>query len=175
MIFLTVGTQFGFDRLVKAVDQCLESGMIDEEIIAQIGPGRYIPRCMESMVSLDRYAFDAMVRSCDAIVSHAGMGSITMALNLGKPLLVMPRRRKYGEVVNEHQVDSARRFAQLGYVLVAYDDHEVATKILRLKDFVPARRTPNRRGVIDRITRHLSQRSDSKEDSRGLNAGGVIT
>lgn len=36
IILLTVGTQFSFDRLVKAVDDALDNGLVDEEIFAQI-------------------------------------------------------------------------------------------------------------------------------------------
>ena len=156
MIFLTVGTQFGFDRLVRALDQCLEDGVIGDEVIAQIGPGRYQPKNMQSIVTLERDAFDAMLQSCDAMISHAGMGSITLALSLAKPLLVMPRRKKYGEVVNDHQVDSARRFEELGHLLVAYDTDELTKKIMILRTFVPTLRAANRQGVIECITTYIA-------------------
>ena len=159
MIFLTVGTQFGFDRLVRALDQCLEDGVIGDEVIAQIGPGRYQPKNMQSIVTLERDAFDAMLQSCDAMISHAGMGSITLALSLAKPLLVMPRRKKYGEVVNDHQVDSARRFEELGHLLVAYDTHQLPGKVPSLRTFVPTPRIPNPQGVIERVARYVEQRN----------------
>ena len=48
MIFLAVGTQFPFDRLVKALDDCLDTGIIDEEIFGQIGETSYKPRNFRS-------------------------------------------------------------------------------------------------------------------------------
>ncbi len=158
MIFLTVGTQFGFDRLVEAVDHCLAQKVIDDAVFAQIGPGRYIPKHMDSAPSLDRDSFITMVHSCDGIVSHAGMGSITMALDAGRALLVMPRRAKYGEVVNDHQVESAMRFEKLGHVLVAYDTDELPEQLARLRTFVPEGRVANRDGVIERVRGFLSER-----------------
>ncbi len=157
MIFLTVGTQFGFDRLVQAVDQCLEQGVIDEEIFAQIGPGRYVPRFMNSTASIERDTFIEMIQSCSGIVSHAGIGSITMALNASRALLVMPRRKKYREHVNDHQLESAMRFERLGHVIVAYEVDEMPVQLTRLKSFVPADRFPNRDGVVERVSEYLSE------------------
>ncbi|NLW84224.1 MAG: hypothetical protein GXY41_07480 [Phycisphaerae bacterium] len=157
MIFLAVGTQFGFDRLVRAMDEAIDAGLIAEAVFAQIGPGEYRPQKMEYVHSLDKETFDKTLAACDAVISHAGMGNIAMALNLNKPLLVMPRQKKYGEVVNDHQVDTARKFEELGHVLVAYDTEELPEKIKQLKTFAPKTRVPNRQGVIDRITTFLAQ------------------
>ncbi|OPX90614.1 MAG: hypothetical protein A4E53_00918 [Pelotomaculum sp. PtaB.Bin104] len=156
MIFLAVGTQFGFDRLVKAVDQAIEKGLVQDTVFAQIGPGAYLPKRMEYVVSLKKEAFDKTLNSCDSIISHAGMGNIELALKTGKPLLVMPRRKEYAEVVNDHQVDTARKFEQLGHILAAYDPDELIEKIKLLKTFVPKPRIPNRRGIIDRISQFLA-------------------
>lgn len=155
MIFLAVGTQFGFDRLVKAVDQAVEAKIILEPVFAQIGLGKYIPNQIEYVVDLEKEVFDRTLSSCQAIISHAGMGNISLALKANKPLLVMPRRKKYGEVVNDHQVDTARKFEELGHILVAYDESELAEKIKLLKTFIPKPRNPNRQGVIDRISQYL--------------------
>ena len=155
MIFLTVGTQFGFDRLVKAIDEMAAKGEIEDTVFAQIGPGSYLPRHMDYAVSLDKDAFDKTFDSCRVIISHAGMGSISLALEHGKPLLVMPRLGRYGEVVNDHQVGTARQFEQLGHLLAAYDETELAEKIRLLNTFTPRLRVPNRQGVVDRVRRFL--------------------
>jgi UDP-N-acetylglucosamine transferase subunit ALG13 len=151
MIFLPVGTQFGFDRLVRAVDKAIEDGIITDSVFAQIGPGSFLPKRMEYVISLEKEAFDETLRSCHSIISHAGMGNISLAIKSGKPLLVMPRLKKYGEVVNNHQEDTARKFEGLGHILVAYDTSQLPEKIQQLKTFIPKTRVPNRQGVIDCI------------------------
>ena len=50
------------------------------------------------------------------------MGTILTALEIGKPLLVMPRRASLGEHRNEHQLATAHRFAEVGRVRVAFDE-----------------------------------------------------
>ncbi len=156
MIFLTVGTQFPFDRLVKSVDLAFDAGLIDEEIVAQVGESSYKPRNFHSLASLDKDLFDKRVREASSVISHAGMGTITMALDNKKPLLVMPRLAKYGEVVNDHQAAIARRFSELGYILAAHDVNDFPDEIRKLKNFVPRERKVNPKPVADRICRFLN-------------------
>ena len=118
MIFLTVGTQFPFDRLVKAVDKAAGANGFEEHIVAQIGESSYCPENFEAAPALEKAVFDQHISKADCIISHAGMGTITMALDHRKPLLVMPRLKKYGEVVNDHQRAIAKKFEQLGYLLM---------------------------------------------------------
>ncbi|MHC4075412.1 MAG: glycosyltransferase [Planctomycetota bacterium] len=157
MIFLTVGTQFAFDRLVKSVDCLALSGLIDERIYAQIGRGLYKPRNFDAVGTLKKNLFDRHLQTASCIISHAGMGTITMALELNKPLLVMPRRQAYGEVVNDHQVAIAKRFEQMGHILVAYNENDLPAKIAQLRYFKPQPRNNNPEAVIGRISDFLNR------------------
>lgn len=160
MIFLTVGTQFPFDRLVKAVDDAFNEGLVDEEIFAQIGETSYKPHNFESVVSLEKKAFDERLKEASSVIGHAGTGTITMALDNTKPLLVMPRLKKYGEVVNDHQVAIAKKFSELGHILAVYDAKELPDGIRKLKNFVPKERKANPEVVADRIRCFLNSLQD---------------
>ena len=155
MIFLTVGTQFAFDRLVCAVDDAAGEGVVDDEIFAQIGESDYKPVNFEYAKVLGKYDFDKYVGGADAIIGHAGMGTINAALDKGKPLLVMPRLRKCGEVVNDHQVKIAMMFERLGVVLAAYDARQVADEMQRLSEFVPVQRASQCEQVARRVRQFI--------------------
>ena len=157
MIFLTVGTQFPFDRLIKAVDDAFDEGLVDEEIFAQIGQGSYKPRNFKSVESLKKELFDDYIRKASSVISHAGVGTIAIALDYDKPLLVMPRLEKNGEVVNDHQVAIARKFEELGHILVAYQEEDLPEKVKKLKSFVPRPRKNQTKAVADRIARFLDE------------------
>jgi beta-1,4-N-acetylglucosaminyltransferase len=159
MIFLTVGTQFPFDRLVSAMDDICDNGLISEEILAQIGETSYKPRNFKSSVSLEKREYDKCVQEASAIISHAGTGIITLALAQNKPLLVMPRLKKYSEVVNDHQLSIARKFSELDYILFAYDVEDLPEGIVKLKTFVPQKRQANSGAVAERIRLFLSSLS----------------
>ena len=155
MIFLTVGTLFNFDRLVLAVDNAIENGLIKDTVFAQISDGKYIPKNMEYVDILEKEEFDQKLIESDALLSHAGMGSITMALSHNKPILVMPRLKKYGEHVNNHQLGTARKFEELGHVLVAVETEELPAKIEVLKTFKPKPRKNQADKVAERIKQYL--------------------
>jgi UDP-N-acetylglucosamine transferase subunit ALG13 len=160
MIFLTVGTQFPFDRFVRAVDNIFDQGLIDEEIFAQIGETTYKPHNFESVASLDKNLFDKRLKEASSVISHAGIGTITMALSNNKPLLVMPRLKKYGEVVNNHQAAIAKRFSELGHLLIVYDVKDLPNGIRKLKDFIPRERKASPDAIADRIRRFLDSLQD---------------
>jgi UDP-N-acetylglucosamine transferase subunit ALG13 len=54
-------------------------------------------------------------------------------LQLGKPILVLPRRSDLGETRNDHQVATTRHFAAAGHVLAAYDEQELRVRIAELE------------------------------------------
>ncbi|MBN2180467.1 MAG: hypothetical protein JW715_01035 [Sedimentisphaerales bacterium] len=163
MIFLTVGTQFPFDRLVKAVDEAIGQKLIEEEIWAQTGQSSYRPQNFEKYTDfLEKKEFDQWMKKASKVISHAGIGSITMALDEAKPLLVMPRLRKYGEVVNDHQVDIVNKFELSGYLLAAYDVSELVEKIEALKSFKPKKRNTQAEKVAERISKFLNELASKK-------------
>ena len=157
MIFLTVGTQIPFERLVKAIDVCFDKGLIEEELFAQIGDSSYQPRNFESVRFLGKELFNSYVRNASCIISHAGIGTITSAMELKKTLLAMPRAKKYGEAVNDHQFGIAEKFEELGHILVAYKEDHLPDKITQLKSFIPQPRENQVKAVADRITKFLNE------------------
>ncbi len=163
MIFLTVGTQFQFDRLVKAIDELYDKRFINEEIFGQIGVTSYRPRNFKYAASLDKGMFDDYLKRASVIIGHAGMGTITAALDNNKPLLVMPRFKKHKEIVNDHQVAIAKRFEELGHILAVYHEKDIAAKIGQLKSFTPVLRENQAKAVVNRITRFLDDVSGSKK------------
>lgn len=124
MIFVTVGAQMPFDRMVRAVDEwAAAKGRAD--VFAQIGPTQWRPRHVAWTEFLQPQEFRTRVRDASVLVAHAGMGSILTALEAGKPILVMPRRGDLKETRNDHQVATAKQFRALGRVAVAMDETEL--------------------------------------------------
>ena len=128
MIFVSVGSQAPFDRLIRAVDEWAAlRGRSD--VFAQIAAGAYRPRNIEFTDFVDPSEFNQLARDAQFMVAHAGMGSIITALELGKPIVVMPRRARFRETRNDHQVSAANHFGQQGRVVVATDEQEISGKL----------------------------------------------
>ena len=163
MIFLTVGTLFPFDRLTKAIDGLIGKEILQEEVFAQIGRRGYRPQHMKYAEVLDKNEFDQYFQQASGIISHAGMGTIIMALDYNKPLLVMARKKEYGEHVNDHQVHTAHKFAQLGHVLMADEPEQLAEQIPLFADFKSKPREAQPKVVAERIGKFLESLMASQE------------
>ena len=117
-----------FDRLVKAVDDWARaSGRND--VFAQIGQSEYQPLNMQWTQFLSPDEFKQKYEAAKVIVAHAGTGSLITALQLGKPILVMPRRASLRETRNDHQVATSEQFCRFGSVTVAWDENELIEKL----------------------------------------------
>lgn len=128
MIFVTVGAQMPFDRLIKTVDQwAREHGRKD--VFAQIGLTDYRPTNIQWTTFLSTEEFKQRYEAASVIVAHAGTGSIITALQLGKPILIMPRRASLRETRNDHQVATAEQFHRFDSVVVALDEKELITRL----------------------------------------------
>jgi UDP-N-acetylglucosamine transferase subunit ALG13 len=131
MIFVTVGEQLPFDRLIQAVDEWASTSK--KEIFAQIGKSRYMPKHISYKAFLTPEEFKEKLFAAEVIVAHAGMGTIITALELGKPVLIMPRQAVLGEVRNDHQFSTAKRFLALNYAIVAFDEVELKDRLKKLE------------------------------------------
>lgn len=132
MIFVTIGTQEPFDRLIEAMDQIsLKFGL---EVIAQISTrSKYKATTMRTFDFISPRAFDKFFSEADLIVAHAGMGTIISALVNKKPLIVLAREKKLMEHRSDHQIATANYLEELGYINVAKDVNELEVKI---SDFI---------------------------------------
>lgn len=133
MIFVTVGTHEPFDRLVQAVDDWC--GTIEEppEILAQVTErASYRPRHFPTVATLTPEDYDHHVSRAQAIVSHAGMGSLITAFSARKPILILPRRGHLHETRNDHQFATMQRFRKFAGVFAAEDETQLPQVMDRL-------------------------------------------
>lgn len=127
MIFLTVGSQMPFDRLVQAVDHWAGARGSATDVVAQIGQSDFRPAHLRHCMTMSPAEFRRACRSADFLVAHAGMGSVLTALDLGKPLVVMPRRGDLKETRNDHQLATARWLQSRPGIRVAWTETDLAS------------------------------------------------
>lgn len=129
MIFVTVGTQLPFPRLVGAMDAFASD--TTELVIAQTGMCREYPNLLvEGNMSSTRYR--DVLADARIVISHAGIGSVLAAREAAKPLIVVPRRADLREHRNDHQVDTARRLVGRDGIDVLWDVAKLPKAIARL-------------------------------------------
>lgn len=120
MIFVTVGSRnYPFDRLFRKLDELYEEGVLTDSLFAQTGTSTYQPKHYEYKDFISPEEFLEKVNEADIVVSHGASGSIMKALNAGKKVIAVTRLEKYGEHINDHQIQNNEAFATNGYVLMA--------------------------------------------------------
>ena len=135
MIFITVGTQkFPFDRLLKKVDTLIEDGSITEPVHAQIGFTEYIPRHYSYDQYLNVEAFNRYVQEADIVVTHGGTGSIITAMRNHKKIVAVARLARFGEHVDNHQLEIIGKFAEMEYIEACRDVSELGTAIRHVRE-----------------------------------------
>jgi len=124
LIFVTVGSRnYPFDRLFRKLDELYEDGTLTEEMFAQTGISTYKPKHYGYKDFISQDEFLTKVKEADIVVSHGASGSLMKALNAGKTVIAVTRLEKYGEHINDHQIQNNVAFGSNGYVLVA--DYEL--------------------------------------------------
>lgn len=143
MIFVTVGTQIPFDRLIKILDE-VAPALGGEEIIAQTSEkAQYVPCNFKTVGFLSPDEFNNIFSRARLVVAHAGMGTIISALRRAKPIIVFPRKASLGEHRNEHQLATAAEMRRLGAVAVAYDAEELRHLLTSGLDLTPGSISPS--------------------------------
>ena len=104
MIFVTVGThEQPFNRLIGCMDELKGRNVIQEEVIMQTGYSTYVPQYCQWKKMLSYDEMSENVRNARIVITHGGPASFFMPLQLGKTPIVVPRQKRYGEHVNDHQ------------------------------------------------------------------------
>jgi beta-1,4-N-acetylglucosaminyltransferase len=159
VILVTVGMHTdGFPRLVQEMERI--ATQVDEDVVMQIGATRHEPRAARWFTFPTQEQMDALCEQARVIVSHAGAGSILAALRYRKPLIVVPRRREHGEVIDDHQLELADALSRAGALLVANEVCELGAKLEEAAHFSP--RLPQSHGLINAARRAVT--ADAHEE-----------
>lgn len=136
MIFVALGTQkFQMNRLIKAVDEQKQKGLIKEKVFAQIGNSDYIPKNFEFRSFLNGTEFNKQIEDADIVITHSGVSTIIKSLLLGKKVIVVPRLARFGEHVDDHQMEIAETFSELNYVFMVSNTNELYKKVRKIKTY----------------------------------------
>jgi UDP-N-acetylglucosamine transferase subunit ALG13 len=87
---------------------------------------------------LDWHSLSVMMRRADVVITHAGVGSAVMAIRAGKTPVMVPRLARFGEHVDDHQLQLAERFAQRGLALACRPEDDLKALVTRARTRAPS-------------------------------------
>ena len=128
MILVSVGmNQYRFDRLLKKMDEIAPS--LGEEVFMQTGFTEFEGKNTQCVQYLKDEEMAELYDRCSLLVCHAGVGTIINGMKRNVPVIVVPRRAMYNEVVNDHQLMIARKVVGMGRGLAVLDVDELPERI----------------------------------------------
>jgi len=136
VIFVTLGThQQPFDR---ALDLLAELPGADA-LLVQHGATRARPRLprIKWLDYLDWEPLTARMRDAEVVITHAGVGSAVTAIRAGKKPVLLPRLARYGEHVDDHQLELAERLAEFDLAFVCGPGERLDVPIAKARAGVP--------------------------------------
>jgi UDP-N-acetylglucosamine transferase subunit ALG13 len=156
VIFVSVGThKQQFDRLLREIDELIEKKVIREKVFAQIGYSIYKPKKFKYKKFLGLTEFDKNIKKCDVFITHGGEGNIGTALQYEKRMIVVPRRKKFDEHTNDHQLELTNAIGKEKQAVIVEDVNEIK-KALKGIAKLKINRTPHASGIIKLIETELN-------------------
>lgn len=138
MIFVTVGThEQPFNRLIQCIDDLKKDGIITEDVVMQTGYSTYEPTYCKWQKLFPYQEMLKLVDDARIVITHGGPSSFIMPLQVGKTPIVVPRKHKFNEHVNDHQVSFARAVAdRMGTIIVVEDTEKLGDTITNYEKIV---------------------------------------
>ena len=156
MILVTLGTQDkSFKRLLDAIQEEINKGNIKDKVVVQAGCTKYESKDMEIFDLIDRDKFAELMKSCDILITHGGVGSIITGLKNDKKVKAAPRIAKYKEHTNDHQLQIIEKFSDTGLILPLYDFNNLAKTLKDIKKFKPKKYKSNTENMIKLIEDYI--------------------
>lgn len=145
MILVLFGTQDKpFKRMLDYILQAINENIIpeNEKIYIQIGEMKYNKeeieknpkyKNIEFFVFKSNDEFQKLITESEYIITHAGAGTMVSAASLSKKMIIIPRKFKNKEHVNDHQMQLAQKFTEEGYGLLVqnYEDFKKAVSQIK--------------------------------------------
>ena len=158
MIFVTLGSQkFQFNRLLMELDKLVEEKKISNDIFAQIGYSDYKPKNYEFKEFLDREQFSEFMDKCDTVITHGGTGAIVGAVKREKKVIAVPRLAKFGEHVDDHQLQIIDQFTNMNFIVGVKETNEIYEALEQLKTMKFKKYVSNTENIIKNIEEFLAK------------------
>lgn len=163
MIFITLGSQkFQFNRLLQEVDRLVNEQKITEKIYAQIGYSDYLPQYFLYDKFLDREEYERVMQQSEIVITHAGTGAIIGAVTKGKKVIAVPRLARYGEHVDDHQLEILKQFDEMNIICPCYDCEDLEGILSKISTLQLVPYESNNERMIEELDRAIKYLVNAK-------------
>lgn len=158
MILVLLGTfPTQFIRPLIALDSLCREGVIKEKIIVQNGFTEYSSNYLTLNPFFTNEDLDELYRKARIIISHAGTGSLIKGVKMGKKIIAIPRRSKYGEMVDDHQIEILTEFEKENYLLGWWEIDNLKELLAKIETFEPQPFISKKQNIIDFLDDYIGK------------------
>lgn len=156
MVLVLLGTQNNsFFRLLDQVKNCINIGLIKEEVIVQAGYTSYNSNKMKILDFVSDTKLKDLINKADLIITHGGVGSIINSIKSNKKVIAVARLKKYNEHVNNHQLQIVKSFNDKGYIIGLEDACLLKAALENIDSFVPTKYVSNTKKILDIVSNYI--------------------
>lgn len=149
MILVLLGTQNNsFHRLLEEIQRNIDNGNIKEDVIVQKGYTKFESKDMTLYNQIPIDEMKNLIKQADLVITHGGVGSIISSIEQGKKVIAVPRLKKYGEHVNDHQIDIVKSFDESEYIIGIDDISKLSETLKKIKSFKPKEYIKNTGNIL---------------------------
>ena len=159
MILVSLGTQDKkFYRLLDEIQKLIDEKFITDEVIVQAGySSDYKSNNMKIFDLIPTNEFKKLIKECDLLITHGGVGSIIDGLKEDKKVIAVPRLKKIKEHTNDHQIQIVENFTREGYILGIKKIDDLKAAIKKSKKFIPKKYKSNNDNFVELIDKLIEK------------------
>lgn len=174
MILVLLGTQENsFHRLLEEVQKCIDKKVINEEVVVQAGSTKFESKDMKIFKLVSAEKLNKYMEQASYVITHGGVGSILTCLKIGKKVIAVPRYKKYGEHVNDHQLQIVQTFDGQGFIKGINQVEDLEQAIKQLPEFEPEQLQSNTQNIINIINNYIQKDKKLLFSAYSLDVGGI--
>ncbi len=145
-ILVTVGTQ---EQEFKRLFEMIEAINFPAEYTVQSGSTKYQNDNYKIVPFIEDFISE--IANNDIIITHGGVGSILNSIQANKKVIAVPRLKKYGEHVNDHQVEICTNYAKKNLIMMVQTTEQLRQALHNIDKFEPAKFVSNNQRFIEQL------------------------
>lgn len=144
-----------FRRLFIEIERLIETGKINDRVIAQIGNTKFNTKLPEKKMKIIKFIspdeMETLIKDADLIITHGGVATIIEGINLDKKIIAVPRLKKYKEHVNDHQLQIIENFNSKGYIIGTRGVEDIEEALKNVQSFEPKKYESNNKKFLNKL------------------------
>jgi len=156
MILVLLGTfQIEFPRPLIVIEQLMQEGKLREEVIVQNGFTNFTSSLLDLRPFMSAEELDKLYQEARIIITHAGTGSLMKGIKMGKKVISIPRLKKYGEHIDDHQLEIHTEFKKLRYTYPWNEEDSLEQVLIDVENFHPTQYVSHKEDMVQYLKSYI--------------------